>query len=386
MQTTLIHASRGANRAHAVTPPIWQSTSFEAESAEAFAAVAQRIHPPEYYTRYGNPGQEQVETTLAALEGGEATLLTASGMGAIFTAVMSLLQSGDHVVAQRNLYASASTLFHEVAPRWGVECTFVDQTKPEEFAAALQPNTKLIYCETPSNPLMQLTDLRAISRIAQPRRITTMVDNTFATPVNQRPLELGFDVVLHSATKYLSGHHDVMAGAIVGSREFIERAWRFLIVAGAVPSPFDAWLLLRGLRTLELRIERHNRNARAVAEFLESHPKIARVNYPGLASHPQHELAVTQMSGFTGILSVELRGGYDAAVKFIHSVKLGRHAASLGGFTTLLVHPAAMWADSLTREQREAMGVSESLVRISVGLEDERDLLDDFGQALEQVD
>jgi cystathionine beta-lyase/cystathionine gamma-synthase len=383
MQTKLIHNGRGLTTA--ITPPIWQSTSFEAESAEAFAAVAQRIHPPGYYTRYGNPGHEQVELTLAALEGGEAALVTGSGMGAIFTAVMSHLRQGDHVVAQRNLYASASTLFEEVVPRWGVECTFVDQSKPVEFAAALRTNTKLIYCETPSNPLMQLTDLRAIAELAKARGITTMVDNTFATPLNQRPLALGIDVVLHSATKYLSGHHDVMAGAIVSSKEFIERAWRFLIVAGAVLSPFDAWLLLRGLRTLELRVERHNRNTLAVAQFLESHPTIARVNYPGLPSHPQHALAVRQMSGFTGMLSVELHGGYDAAVNFIASLKLGRYAASLGGFATLLVHPAAMWAESLTRAQREAMGVSDSLVRISIGLEDERDLLADFAQALEQL-
>lgn len=381
-QTILIHASRKANHTGGVNAPIWQTTSFEAESAEAFAKAAQRVQPAEYYTRYGNPGHQQVEATLAALEGGEAALVTASGMGAIFTAVMSLLQKGDHVVAQRNIYASASTLFEELSPRWGIECTFVDQTEPEQFAAAVRPNTRLIYLETPSNPLMQLTDLRAIAQLGRERGITTMVDNTFATPINQRPLELGNDVVLHSATKYLSGHHDTMAGVIVASREFIERAWRFLIVAGAVLSPFDSWLLLRGLRTLELRVERHNRSALAVAQFLESHPEIERVNYPGLESHPQQALARQQMSGFTGMLSVELRGGYESAVRFIGSTKLGRYAASLGGFATLLVHPAAMWAESLTREQRAAIGVSDSLVRISIGLEDERDLLADFSQAL----
>jgi cystathionine beta-lyase/cystathionine gamma-synthase len=385
MQTKLIHSARRANTTRAISPPIWQSTSFEAESAEAFAEIAQRTHPPEYYTRYGNPGHEQVEATLAVLEGGEAALVTASGMGAIFTAVMSLLRNGDHVIAQRSLYASASTLFVEVAPRWGIECTLVDGTRPDEFAAAIRPNTKLIYCESPTNPLMHLTDLRAVAELARPRGITTMVDNTFATPLNQRPLELGIDVVLHSATKYLSGHHDVMAGAIVSSKEFIKQAWRFSIVAGAVLSPFEAWLLLRGMRTLELRVERHNRNALAVAQFLDTHAKIARVNYPGLPTHPQRALALRQMSGFTGILSIELRGGYDAAVKFLKALKLGRCAASLGGFATLLVHPAAMWADSLTREQREAVGVSDSLVRISVGLEDERDLLADFAQALEQT-
>jgi methionine-gamma-lyase len=304
-------------------------------------------------------------------------------MGAIFTAVMSVLAKGDRVVAQRNIYASAASLFQEILPRWGINCTHVEQSG--DFADALQPNTKLVYTETPANPLMGLTDLSAIANIAKPRGITTIVDNTFATPINQRPRELGIDVVVHSATKYLSGHHDVMAGAIVASKEFIERAWRLHIVVGAVLSPFDSWLLLRGLRTLELRVERHNRNALAVAKFLEIHPAIARVNYPFLESHPQSELARAQMRGGTGMLSVEFRGGYSAAEKFIRSVKLGRYAASLGGFTTLLVHPAAMWAESLSAEQRAAMGVNDSLVRISIGLEDEADLLSDFTQALDSI-
>jgi cystathionine beta-lyase/cystathionine gamma-synthase len=382
-QTKLIHSARTRNATHAITSPIWQSTSFEAESIADFAEISQTIQPREYYTRYGNPGHEQVEALLAEMEGGEGAMVTASGMGAIFTAVMSVLAKGDHVVAQRNVYASAATLFQEILPRWGIECTHVDQA--DSFADAIQQNTKLIYTETPANPLMGLTNLRAIAGIAKPRGITTMVDNTFATPINQRPLDLGIDVVVHSATKYLSGHHDVMAGAIVASKEFIERAWRLHIVVGAVLSPFDSWLLLRGLRTLEVRVERHNRNALAVAKFLEAHPAIARVNYPFLESHPQYDLACAQMSGGTGMLSVEFRGGYAAAEKFIRAVKLGRYAASLGGFTTLLVHPAAMWAESLTGEQRAAMGVNDSLVRISIGLEDETDLLSDFAQALDSI-
>ncbi|HKP93861.1 MAG TPA: aminotransferase class I/II-fold pyridoxal phosphate-dependent enzyme [Chthoniobacterales bacterium] len=382
-QTKLIHSARDRNATHAITSPIWQSTSFEADSIADFAEISQTIQPREYYTRYGNPGHEQVETVLAEMESGEAAMVTASGMGAIFTAVMSLLRQGDHVVAQKNIYASAATLFQEVLRRWGIECTHVEQTG--NFADALRPNTKLIYTETPANPLMGLTDLRALAEIAKPRGIITMVDNTFATPINQRPIELGIDVVVHSATKYLSGHHDVMSGAIVASKEFIERAWRLHIVVGAVLSPFDSWLLLRGVRTLELRVERHNRNALAVAKFLEAHPAVARVNYPFLESHPQSGLARAQMSGGTGMLSVEFRAGYAAAEKFIRAVKLGRYAASLGGFTTLLVHPAAMWAESLSSEQRAAMGVDDSLVRISIGLEDERDLIADFAQALDLI-
>jgi cystathionine beta-lyase/cystathionine gamma-synthase len=384
-QTKCIHAAREFNRTSAISPPIWQTSTFLAESSEHFAALAKSIKPSEYYSRYGNPTHKQVEAVMATLEGGEDALVTASGMGAICTSVMSLLDRGDHVVAQRHLYANTAALLEDVLPRWGIECTFVDQTKAERWAEALRPNTKLIYAETPTNPLMRLTDLQAVAALGKARGITTIVDNTFATPINQRPLQYGVDVVVHSATKYLGGHSDVTAGVIIGSTAFIERAWRFHIVMGAALGPFDAWLLLRGLRTLGLRVERQNQNAMMLARFFESHPKIERVNYPGLESHPQHELAREQMSGFTGVMSVELRGSYETADRFIASLKLGSYAASVGGFETLLVHPAAMWGDTLTEAQRSAMEVGENLVRISVGLEDERDLIDDFSQALDQV-
>jgi cystathionine beta-lyase/cystathionine gamma-synthase len=384
-QTKCIHAAREFNRTSAISPPIWQTTTFLAESSEHFAVLAKSVKPSEYYSRYGNPTHKQLEALMATLEGGEAALVTASGMGAICTSVMSLLDRGDHVVAQRNLYAGAAALLEDMLPRWGIECTFVDQTNAERWAEALRPNTKLIYAETPANPLMRLTDLQAVAALGKTRGITTIADNTFATPINQRPLQYGIDVVVHSGTKYLGGHSDVTAGVIVGSPAFIERAWRFHIVMGAALSPFDAWLLLRGLRTLGLRVERHNQNAQRLARFFESHPKIERVNYPGLESHPQHELAQEQMSGFTGMMSVELRGGYETAERFIASLKLGSYAASLGGFETLLVQPAAMWGDTLTDAQRSAMGVGENLVRISVGLEDERDLIEDFSQALEHI-
>ena len=384
-QTKCVHAPRELNRTSAISPPIWQTSTFLAESSERFAELAKAIKPTEYYSRYGNPTHQQVEEVMATLEGGEAAMVTASGMGAISTSVLSLLDKGDHVVAQRNLYAGTASLLEHVLPRWGIECTFVDQANAERWAEALRSNTKLIYAETPANPLMTLTDLQAVAALGKTRGITTIVDNTFATPINQRPLENGIDVVVHSGTKYLGGHSDVTAGVIIGSKAFIERAWRFHIVLGAALGPFDAWLLLRGIRTLGVRVERHNQNALALARFFESHPKIDRVNYPGLESHPQHELARKQMSGFTGVMSIELRGGYETAVRFIDSLKLGSYAASLGGFETLLVHPAAMWGDTLTDAQRKAMEVGENLVRISVGLEDEQDLIDDFSQALDQV-
>jgi len=385
LQSKSVYASKPLNRTSAISPPIWQTTTFGAETAEDFAEIAVATKPAEFYTRNGNPNHAMVEATLAALEGGEAAQVFSSGMGAIFAAMGCLLETGDHVVAQRNHYAGATTLMKEFLPRWGVEIAYVDQTDNAEFAAAVRPNTKLIYVETPVNPLMQITDLRFVVELAKDRGGVTICDNTFATPVNQRPLEFGVDAVVHSATKYVGGHHDVTAGALVGSKDFVERVWRFALVAGATLSPFDGWLLLRGLRTLGLRVERHNRNGMALARFLEHHPKVARVYYPGLPSHPQHDLARSQMSGFTGMLSVELQGGYAAADKFISSLRLATRAASLGGFETLVVHPASMWSLQLSPELRESTGINEGLVRISVGLEDEVDMLRDFDQALAEI-
>jgi methionine-gamma-lyase len=382
VQTRAVHAGKGENRTHAVTPPIWQTTTFRADSSEHFAEIASAARPAEFYTRYGNPTHKEVEATLVALEGGEAALLTSSGMGAIFTALMSTLKTGDHVVAQTNHYAGTMTLLDEMPQHFGVEVTLVDQTRAEAFAEALRPNTRVVYAESPTNPLMQITDLRAVAELARGRGITTIVDNTFATPVNQRPLEFGINVVVHSATKYLGGHSDLTAGCVVSSREFIDRAWRFSLLAGSILSPFDGWLLLRGLRTLGLRVERHNANALALARFLEQHPKVERVYYPGLESHPQHELASTQMSGFTGMLSAELGGGFEEAERFISALRLATYAASLGGHETLVVHPSAMWAGYMSAEERHARGLSDSLVRISVGVEDERDLVEDFARAL----
>lgn len=383
MQTRALHGASDLKKTHALSDPIWQTTSFVADTPEAYAEIAASQHPSEFYTRYGNPTHERVEQTLAMLEGGEAALVTGSGMGAITLAVMSMIKSGDHVVAQSDLYAGARALLRDVVPRWNIETTFVDQSKVEEFAEAIRPNTRLIYLESPSNPLLRLTDLKAIASLAKSRGITTVIDNTFATPINQRPLELGIDVVIHSATKYLGGHHDLTAGAVVSNEAFIAEAWKLAVVFGSVLSPFDAWLLMRGIRTLALRVGQHNRNALALAQFLESHAKVSRVNYPGLESHPQHQLARQQMSGFTGMLSFELEGDAQAAESFVSRLKLPTYTGSLGGVETLIVRPAAMWSHQLTPAQRSATGISDTLFRLSVGLEDERDLIKDFEQALE---
>jgi methionine-gamma-lyase len=321
---------------------------------------------------------------MAALEGGEQALVTSSGMGAIFTAVMTDLEKGDHVVAQTNHYSATAKLFRDMLPRWGIACTLVDQTETQAFKEAIKPNTKLIYIETPSNPLLHLTDIEAISELATKNGIRSIIDNTFATPVNQQPLKLGIDVVVHSATKFLGGHHDLSAGIIVASRSYIAQVWDFSIVAGSILSPFDGWLLLRGLKTLGLRVEQQNRNALALAQYLNSHPKVERVNYPGLESHPQHLLARRQMKGFGGMMSVVFKGDYAATETLITSLKLAKCAVSLGGVDTLIVPAATMWGHQHSPEQRRAAGISDGLVRISVGIEDARDLIADFAQALER--
>jgi cystathionine beta-lyase/cystathionine gamma-synthase len=323
---------------------------------------------------------------MAALEGAEAALMTASGMGAISTTVLTLVGQGDHVVAQQNHYAGTTSLLRDLLPRFGVEVTFVDQTEVAEFEKAIRPNTKLIVVESPSNPLMRLTDMRAIAEIAKSRSILTFAENTFGTPINQRPLELGMDIVMHSGTKYLGGHSDLMAGVVVGAKPLLEKIWNTSLLLGSILGPFDGWLLLRGLRTLSVRVERQNRTALTVARFLEAHSKVARVYYPGLESHPQHELARRQMSGFTGILSFELKGGLDAAKRLVAGVRLASYAASIGGTESLIVCPAMMLAHQMSEEQFEKVGVHPGLVRLSVGLEDERDLISDLEQALASVE
>ena len=382
LQTRVLHGANLLNETHAVSPPIWQTTTFTAESPSHLAELSVSVHPTEFYTRYGNPTHSQTEAVIASLEGGEAALVASSGMGAIFSAVMTGLERGNHVIAQTTHYSATGKLMRDMLPRWGIDYSLVDQTKLEAFAEAVRPNTKLIYIESPSNPLLKLTDIQGVAELARSRGIRTIIDNTFASPVNQQPLKLGIDVVVHSATKFLGGHHDLTAGVIVGSSSYIAEVWDFSLIAGSILSPFDSWLLLRGLKTLGLRVERQNRNAIALARFLESHSKVEQVNYPGLESHPQHLLAQRQMKGFGGVMSVVLKGDHSAAQNLITSLKLAKCAVSLGGADTLIVHAATMWGHQHSVEQRRSAGISDALVRISVGIEDERDLIADFSQAL----
>lgn len=385
LASLVIHADAAFAEDSAIAPPIHQTSTFRAGSAADFAEMATQPRHARYYTRYGNPTLARVEKVIATLEGAESALVTGSGMGAITTTILALVQSGDHIIAQRNHYMGTTKLLTEVLPRFGVTATLVDQTDVGAFAAALRSETKLIVVETPSNPTMQLTDLQAIAALAQPRGILTFCDNTFASPYNQRPLAHGIDLVMHSATKYLGGHHDLSAGVVVGTQALLEKIWNAHMVVGAVLGPIDGWLLLRGLRTFAVRVKQQNQTALAIAQFLENQPAIEQVYYPGLTSHPQHELAQRQMVGFGGVLSFAVKGGYRATQRFISALKLPTQAVSLGGYESLVVHAAAMWEGTLGEAGLVEAGIQPNLVRFSVGLEDERDLLADLQRALAQV-
>lgn len=375
--TRSIHSDRELNSTRAVVPPIYQTVNFWSEDLPAFADTAVEPRGSVFYTRYGNPNHSQVAAVVAELEGTETALVTASGMGALTTAVLSFVSSGDHVVGQRSTYGGTASVLQNLLPRLGVSTTLVDQADAEAFERAITLKTKLVLLETPSNPLLQVTDLRAIAEIAHASGALVLTDNTFATPINQRPAELGSDIVWHSATKYLNGHSDVSAGVVAGPVELLDKIWDVGLLTGAVLGPIDAWLLLRGLRTLPIRMARHNANGMELARALERHPAVAALHYPGLASHPQHAIAARQMTGFGGVVALELAGGGEAAAAFLRGLKYARISASLGGVDTLAVHPASMWRGMLTDQQIVDAGVPLGLVRIATGLEDTEDLVED---------
>lgn len=380
--TRVLHGDAGLSHDTDVSPPIHYSATFKARDAAAFAEMAGTPRHAAYYTRYGNPTHERAAAVVAALEGTETALLTASGMGAISTTVLALVQAGDHVVAQTRHYMSTAKLFDEVLPRFGVEVTIVEQTALADIEAALRPNTQLIMLETPANPTLVLTDLAGVAALARPRGIVTVADNTFASPLNCKPHALGIDIVVHSATKSLGGHHDLTAGVICCADALAARIWPMHTTLGAVLSPMDAWLLLRGLRTLAVRMERINANALALATWLEQQPQIERVHYPMLASHPQHALAQRQMTGGGPVIAFALRGDYAATSRFVASLQLATQAVSLGGVETLIVHTAAMWSGTMNDAQMAAAGIPPNFVRLAVGMEHIDDLRRDFERAL----
>src|SRR5690606_430997 len=329
--TLLIHTDRDDAADGALAPSIHPSVTHAARDAAEFAEMATRPRHPRFYTRYGNPTHERVARLIARLEGGEAALMAASGMGAISAVMLGLLGAGDRVVAQTTHYMGTTQLFAELLPRFGVRVELVDQADTAGLVAAIGRGAKLVMVETPSNPTMTLTDLRAVADAARATGAISVADNTFATPLNQQPLSFGIDVVVHSATKYLGGHHDLIAGAVVSRGELLDRIWQSTIALGSTLGAFDAWLLLRGMRTLSLRVARANDNALAIARFLEKHPAVEAVHYPGLDSHPQHALASAQMRGFGGVLAVRLHGGYERTQRFVSRLRLFTQAVSLGG-------------------------------------------------------
>jgi cystathionine beta-lyase/cystathionine gamma-synthase len=337
------------------------------------------------YSRTTNPTRVALEANLAALEGGKHGLAFSSGMGAANT-VLDLLAAGDHVVAGNDLYGGSYRIMRRVFERFGLTFSFVDTTDAAMVRAAFRPNTKLLWIETPSNPLLRVTDIAACTKLAKERAAATLVDNTFATPYLQQPLALGADIVLHSTTKYLGGHSDVVGGALVVNDDALEARLRFLQNAvGAVPGPMDCFLVLRGTKTLHLRMERHCTNARKIAVFLSSHPAVTKVFFPGLTSHPQNALATTQMRAPGGMVSFEVRGGLDASRKVAERVKLFALAESLGGVESLLDHPAIMTHASIPAAERHAAGLADGLLRLSVGIEDAEDLLADLRHALHEI-
>lgn len=376
--TLAIHAGQEPDpTTGAIMPPIYQTSTY------VQPALGEPLQGYEY-ARVQNPTREAMERNIAALEAGCHGIAFASGMAAI-EAIVKRLSAGDHVIYEENVYGGTHRMFVQVLARLGIEFTRVDSRDPDRVKDAIQPNTKLVHIETPTNPMMRVTDLRAVAQLAHEQGILVAVDNTFASPYNQQPLALGCDIVVHSSTKYLNGHSDVIGGIVVTNHEDVTNELRFLQKAsGAVPGPWDSWLVLRGTKTLAVRMEAHNRNGQRIAEFLAQHPGVEAVHYPGLASHPQHALAKSQMRGFTGMISVEL-GSLERARRVVQATRIFALAESLGGVESLIGHPAIMTHASVPKEIRAAQGVTDGLVRLSCGIEDAEDLMEDMDQALRRA-
>lgn len=378
--TKAIHAGQNADQwnSKAVVPPISLSTTFKQHGPAQHAGFE--------YGRSGNPTRNVLENCLAALDNGKYGLTFSSGLG-VTTAVITMLKAGDHIVAGDDLYGGTNRLLRNVALKMNISIDFIDATDMSKVEAALKPNTKLVWIETPTNPLLKVIDIEAVCKVAHKLpEVVVVVDNTFLSAYLQRPLDLGADVVMYSLTKYMNGHSDVIMGAAVMNDEALYEKLKFLQNAtGIVPSPFDCYLVNRSLKTLSLRMERHKSNSLAVAKFLEKHPKVERVLHPGLPSHPQHELAKKQSFGHSGIMSFYIKGGLEESSKFLKSLKVFILAESLGGYESLAELPSVMTHASVPEEQRAVLGITDGLVRISVGLEDPDDLIEDLKQALEKI-
>lgn len=391
LETNLIHTGKEFNTTKSVVTPIYQTSTYLADGdLAAYIHAATEPKHPEFYHRHGNPTNSQVAAILAKLEKTEDALVLATGMAAISTAILAIVKSGDHIVVQNAHYSGSTLFFKDFLADYGITITRVDQCNNQAFLNAIQENTKLLYIETPSNPNLNITDLAFIGQLGKDKGITTMVDNTFASPINQTPKDFGIDIVIHSATKYLGGHSDLTAGAVCGTKEYINKVWRRSLVLGASLSPFDSWLLLRGLKTLALRVDQINKNALALAQYLNSHKAIKKVIYVGLPNHEQYELAKSQMKGFTGMLCIEVAGNneeeeFKNAQTILGNLRIFVNAASLGGVESLVVHPASMWGSHHSKEQKETSGITRGMLRISVGIEHIDDIISDWEQAISKL-
>ena len=386
--TTAIHAGTLKNLYGTLAMPIYQTSTFIFDSAEQGGRRFALEEAGYIYTRLGNPTTTVLENKIAALEEGEAAVATSSGMGAISSTLWTVLKAGDHVVTDKTLYGCTFALMCHGLTRFGIEVTFVDTSNLDEVKNAMKKNTRVVYLETPANPNLKIVDLEALSKLAHTNPNTlVIVDNTFATPYMQKPLKLGADIVVHSVTKYINGHGDVIAGLVITNKELADQI-RFVglkDMTGAVLGPQDAYYIIRGMKTFEIRMERHCKNAKKVVEFLNKHPKIERVYYPGLETHPGHEIAKKQMKDFGAMISFELKGGFEAGKTLLNSLKLCSLAVSLGDTETLIQHPASMTHSPYTKEEREAAGITDGLVRLSVGLENIEDIIADLEQGLEKI-
>jgi cystathionine beta-lyase/cystathionine gamma-synthase len=382
-ETESVHGGASLEKRNApMAQPIYQTSTFQVTDSE------QQLRATDtdmFYTRYGNPTHTAVETRIAELEGTDAALLFASGMNAITTSILALVKSGDHVVAQRDIYGGVTKFLSTWLPKLGVETTFVDTTDYDQHVRAIRPNTKLLYLESPTNPTLRVVDLHKAAAIARDHQLITLIDSTFATPINQRPAEFGIDLVLHSGTKYFGGHTDLICGAAAGRRDLIDEIHHTRTTLGGTMDPHAAYLLLRGIKTLAVRVERQNESALRIAEFLALHSKVRSVNYPFLHGHPQRALAMEQMKGGGGVLSFEVDGTGEDAKRLSESLHLFTLAPSLGGVESLVSIPVLTSHAMISAEHRQKMGVTEQLVRLSVGIENADDLIADLEQALSSV-
>ncbi len=384
--TQAVHAGKDSTEHFgAVSVPIYNTSIFSFADADEGAAIHNYQKEGFFYGKLGNPTQNALEKTIAGLENSEAALTFASGMAAISAAVLTLIKTGDHIVAPLSMYPTTTIFLCHLAENFGVEVSFIDAAQAKNYENAVRPNTKVFWIETPSNPLLKITDFAAVVKIAKHKQIKTIADNTFATPFNQKPLEFGIDLVIHSATKYLGGHSDLTAGLLVGKKEIIEETrHKITKLYGGNIAPQVAWLVLRGIKTLALRMERHNENAFAIAYMLEKHPKIKSVFYPGLKSHENFEIAKSQMKGFGGMVAFDV-GSLKEGRNFVNNLKICTLATSLGGVETIVQHSASMTHATIPHEQRLKAGITDGLIRLSVGIEAVDDLIADLQNALEKV-